>query len=177
MKQSVKQTIRYGLWKSLVVVSFILSLFWFFAFWYLYNIGDDLISLRELPPQTIEKITLDDSVIQKVLDSISYSQQVGRLDIISILLGFFGIMLAVATIGWAVFVRSDARRAAREEIRDCGKQIIADWLENNPDIIIKAIQDTETIKESIENNLHTMKQDFIDELLENLVPIGDKSND
>lgn len=48
------------------------------------------------------------------VESIFLAAQLGRLDIVSLILALFGILLAFAFIGWMSFLRAEAKAAVRE---------------------------------------------------------------
>jgi len=86
-------------------------------------------------------------------DSIWYAEQVGRLDIISLLLAGFGIVLAIMAFNWFSYVKKSAEQEARLTARDVTESIakgyIKDYLDKNPDVIFRALQETERLNEEI----------------------------
>lgn len=162
-------------YKGLVVISLLAHFLWVYLFCYVYHVGDDLLSLRNLSPETISKLGSQQTNLQVALDSISYAQQLGRLDIISILLGFFGILIGTATVGFFVYVRNDAKAEARDEakrqIEHIAKEEMSEpWVADLiTDTVEKAIRDNQLkakIKEVFSDPIEDDVADRIPEILD-----------
>jgi hypothetical protein len=162
---------RFAFWKALVVISITLNLFYGFAFWFLFEVGDNVVKLRHLPSSQVAILQKNSSGVQDVLDSISYAQQMGRLDIISLFLTFFGIIFGVATIGYFVYVRSDARQVAREEVKEHIKPIAESELKSP--WVAKMVTDTVERKlkdEKLWNDFATSRFDnIIEDKMANMI--------
>jgi len=113
-------------------------------FWVVYILCD-LYQAKNLLPVEL-KLKVDKTVtiekIKEITDSISYANQVGRLDVISLLLGFLGVILGFAAIFGFLHIKETSKLAAREETEEwmnkSGEKVIWDWLNKNPDILKKA---------------------------------------
>lgn len=117
-------------------------------------------------------ILYEDGKINKdgfVEDSIWYAQQVGRLDLISLILAIFGIILAIIAVGWFNYIRTEAKHEAREEIRECGEKIINEYLAENPDVIIKAIQEGKIIQDTFKGLKNEMTAEIADSIANSMV--------
>lgn len=115
--------LRYAFWKGLIVISLALNVFWAFFFFMIYKIGDDIISIRDVSPDLKNLLIKQQPNLEYTLDAISYSQQLGRLDILSLILAMFAIIVGVFAISWFGNVKDSAKKEAREaaqiEVRDC----------------------------------------------------------
>ena len=93
------------------------------------------------------------SVVGK--DSIAFAQEIGRLDIVSILLAFLGIIIALGAFLGFGWIRNDAMNEARETVTDRAGDLIKETLHENPKLIEVALSDVllnrEIKKESLIN--------------------------
>lgn len=88
--------------------------------------------------------------IDGVVDAITYAQQLGRLDVISLILSMFGILIGIFAIGWFGFIRNEAKDIARNEVNSI---MTSQEIQN---IILN------TVKQKAEEMLNTneMRQDL-----------------
>ncbi len=150
--------ICYRLWALLLPIGIFLHAIWGTFFYFIMFIGRDKRAIEALLPSCPK--------CADTLDAISYAQQVGRLDIISLILAGFGIIIAIAAVGWFGYIRSEAKQEARDEVRECAVKIISDWIENNPDVITRAIQDSSITKEQLKIISDGIKADVANEIAE-----------
>ncbi|MEQ8283763.1 MAG: hypothetical protein RIC04_06615 [Parvibaculum sp.] len=77
-------------------------------------------------------------------DAIAYAGQIGRLDIVSLVLGLVALAIGIGSIGGFWMIRSAAVRAAeeeaRKEIRECAPEIVREFLGENPQIIAEVLR-------------------------------------
>lgn len=82
-------------------------------------------------------------------DAIAYAGQIGRLDIISLVLGLLALTIGIGSIGGFWMIRSAAVRAAekeaRQEIRECAPKIVRDFLGENPQVISEVLRQSPEI--------------------------------
>lgn len=75
-------------------------------------------------------------------DALNVAGQLGRLDFVSLLIGWFGVLLALAAIFafWEVRIRAssaakkEANEVARSETKQIAPDIIRDYLKANPQL-------------------------------------------
>lgn len=144
-----------GLWKGCVIVSLVLNAFSLTTLFFVFSVNRSLIALRDLPAEQIFDVLNNESSVKYYLDVLSYSNEVGRLDIISLLLAFLGIVIVVFTVGYFVYIRSDARNAAREEARNEIK-------ENSLELIKKEVSSHE-IKNILDDIVRARVEDLCTE--------------
>lgn len=112
-------------------VSMLLHLFWITLFGYFFLAKH---SLQASDSRYVNYInsSFNCPVCEKASDIIGYADQLGRLDLISILLAYFGVLLAVvAFAGFWMFKREAitiAEREAKNEVRDVAPDIITKYL-------------------------------------------------
>lgn len=117
----------------LLPIGIFLHAVWGTIIWFAFLVGND---------NRKAFYTVDKNTNCSTIDAIHYAGEIGRLDLISLLLALFGIIIAIMAIGWFGYIRTEAKQEARDEIRECGGKIINEWIQNNPDIIIRALQDS-----------------------------------
>lgn len=98
------------LWCLLLPIGIFLHAVWGTIIWFAFLIGKD------------------SKESSNAIDTIKYANELGRLDLISPLLAFFGIIIAIMAIGWFGYIRTEAKEEARDEIRECGAKIINEWI-------------------------------------------------
>jgi hypothetical protein len=108
----------------------------------------------------------------KAYDVISYANQVGRLDIISILLAFFGILIGVLAAGWFIYVRNEAREDAVKTVKE---ELKSDWaIKLINEIVGKEVSDTinkDNYKKDIASQLKgvgTIEDKTAEEIIKNI---------
>ena len=60
---------------------------------------------------------------ENIIDSISFANQVGRLDLVSLVLALLGIAIGFGAIFGFLYIKESSRVAAKEEVKD--------WLDTN----------------------------------------------
>ena len=92
---------------------------------------------------TIIKNCNDLKGLENVVDAISYASQLGRLDVVSLILALLGIVLGFGAIGGFMYIKEGSKLAAKQAAEDWlsekGQATIYEYLNKNPDIIEKAI--------------------------------------
>jgi len=68
---------------------------------------------------------------EHIVDSISFANQVGRLDMVSLVLALLGIVLGFGAVAGFLHIKENAENIAREETKK--------WLDENSEKIIKKI--------------------------------------
>lgn len=144
-----------------LIVLIILNAFWVVLFLYHIAIGMDSQKTLAFSSEQVKDIIDRNDKFGVALDAVSYANQLGRLDVISLLLAFFGIIIAIAAIGWFGYVRNEAKLEARETAKEEAKPALHEWLnhheatvrgwmqkwlEENPDTLIKALENIENVK-------------------------------
>ena len=70
-------------------------------------------------------------------DALQFALQVGRLDIVSLMLAIYAVFAGVATIFGFVEIRQRATAAARSSAEDEAKKLIHDFLDNQAPSLIR----------------------------------------
>ena len=92
--------------------------------------------------------------IDGVVDAITYAQQLGRLDIISLILGMFGILIGIFAIGWFGFIRSEAKDIAKHEVHSImNSQEVKSMILNITKQETKEILSSSEMKQEISNRI------------------------
>lgn len=102
----MNQKVSYFLLATNVILIFLVIFLW----WGGYNVKITISQQEFLKNYEIYKD------LNGVIDSITYAQQLGRLDVISLILGMFGILIGIFAIGWFGFVRNEAKDIAKQEV-------------------------------------------------------------
>lgn len=112
-------------WKLFLIALLLLNAIWGFFLLYLCWMRADAHSLKNYLPSEIKNFFSNYIQLENVVDSISYAQQLGRLDIISLIMGIFGIIIAVCAVLGFGFIRREAKEEAKEETK---KQMREPWV-------------------------------------------------
>lgn len=71
-------------------------------------------------------------------DSIAAAAMIGRLDVVSLLLAFIGILIALMSIGVLWYFRREALESARSEARNVAPKALEDYMNKNGTNIVGA---------------------------------------
>ncbi|WP_127598712.1 hypothetical protein [Nitratireductor alexandrii] len=73
-------------------------------------------------------------------DAIHLAAQVGRLDVLSLMIGLLSLAIVVATILGFWFYRGVVDQRAKDEVRELLPNIVRDHLAQNPHVLVEAIR-------------------------------------
>lgn len=77
----------------------------------------------------------------QAIDSIHLASQLGRLDLISLILALVGILLAFAFIGWMSLLRTEAKATVREIAETEAQSRLGEFISNDAAGIIQGYLD------------------------------------
>lgn len=75
-----------------------------------------------------------------VREPLNLAVQLGRLDLVSLMIGVFSIAIAVATVLGFWFYRNVVERTAKKETGEILPDVLAKHLREEPDVIIEAMK-------------------------------------
>lgn len=103
---------------------------------------------------------------EKASDAISIAAELGRLDLVALSLTFLGVVLAISAVAGYFMVQHSAMKAASEEahtrvadlaptalmnyMKEAGHKMIAEVLQNDPSLLLKAIASARDVDQMVD---------------------------
>lgn len=103
---------------------------------YFFKTASDFFYTKDLACSLILK-TAEGVKKEDILDAISYANQIGRLDLISVLLGFLGIILGFGAVFGFLGIKESSENIAKNTAEIEAKK----WISENADKIVKEAMD------------------------------------
>ena len=150
--------------KNLIACSILANFITLTFLIFVYKIGDDLLQIKNKNnlPSHLTK-ALENCQLSNITDSISYASQLGRLDLVSLLLAIVAIILGFSAIVGFLHIKETSNILAKNS----ATEFVEKWLEENKNKIVEKIIEqaknsstSEAISQAIGQSKESPKKDF-----------------